>query len=106
MSVSRNRSRVLGAGLAFMIGAALLVPQSAYAWWPGPRFAVGIRVPLVLPPAYLPPPVYAPPLYAPPPYAPPVTYDPPAYIPAPARVWVPPHYTPRGVFIPGHFVYR
>lgn len=76
-----------------MIGAVLLVPQSAYAWWPGPRFAIGIRVPIAVP-------------VAPPVYVPPVTYYPPAYYRPPVRVWIPPHYTPRGVFIPGHFVYR
>ncbi|MHB1302907.1 MAG: hypothetical protein ACYCZB_05455 [Acidiphilium sp.] len=89
--------------LAALAGAALatslMVPQSAYAWWHrgwgwGPRFGIGITVPVAPPPVYYaPPPAYA--------YA----YPPPVYYPR-ARAWIPPHRNWAGAWIPGHYVWR
>jgi hypothetical protein len=91
-----NRT-LLAATAAAVIGATLALPHAAYAWW-GPRFGIGISVPLVVPapPVYYPPP---PPAYAY--YGPP-----PVYYRPPPRVWIPPHRNWAGAWIPGHWVWR
>ncbi|MCF3948131.1 hypothetical protein AiwAL_15640 [Acidiphilium sp. AL] len=97
--IKRWRSRltrpILAAVSAAAVAGALMVPHPAYAWWRphpwwGPRFGIGITVPLAIP---APPPAYA-------------YYGPPAYYAPRARVWIPPHYNWAGAYIPGHWVWR
>ncbi|MCW8306930.1 hypothetical protein AruPA_07765 [Acidiphilium sp. PA] len=94
---ARFNRKLLAAATVALVGATIAIPQSAYAWWGGPRFGIGISVPLVVPapPAYYPPPAYT--YYAPPP---PVYYRP------PPRVWIPPHRNWAGAWVPGHWVWR
>jgi len=91
--VSAKRLGALAIALP-LVGAGLLAPGSAKAWWaPG----WGVRFGVVLPPVVVaPPPVYAPPVvYAAPPV---VAYAPPAHQP----VWVPGHW--QGPYwVPGHW---
>jgi hypothetical protein len=95
---------LFAAAATIVVGATMALPHTAYAWW-GPRFGVGISVPLVVPapPVYYPPP---PPAY----YAPPPAYayygGPPAYYRPHPRVWIRPHRNWAGAWVRGHWAWR
>jgi hypothetical protein len=87
-----------GTALAAVLGAPLLTPEPAQAWWARPgwgwgwhagwgwRGGVFIGAPAIA--------VGVPPVYA----------APPVYAPSPYR-WVPGHYLPNGAYVPPHWGY-
>ncbi len=89
-SLAVRSKKLLAGGAVCAALAVVLFPAPAHAWW-GPGWGWrggwgwGWRPGVVI-------------------GVPPVVVGGPVYAPSPYR-WVPPHYTPSGWFVPGHWAY-
>ncbi len=91
-ATGRSKRLLVGGAVFAALAVGTLYPPPAQAWWGwrggwgwGWRGGWGWRPGLVV-------------------GVPPVVWAPPAYAPTPYR-WVPAHYAPNGVYVPGHWAY-